>query len=222
VSVTVTGVTSTSLSVAVNYGALPCVQSAATLTASPTATSTAYGSSALFNVSVKNNGSSGCPSDTINLSATVPIGWSKSFGSSSLSLAPGQTAQTTMTVGVPAPYALGTYSVGAVAANTAGTTSTTESVTVTEPVYRLALGLSGSGSVSFSAPVKTCTSSCATDYPQSAPTVVTLTATPGSKSTFGGWGGACSGAALTCTVTMSADRSVSAAFGRSAGGKCVK
>ena len=103
VSVTVTGVTSTSLSVAVNYGALPCVQSAATVTASPTATSTAYGSSALFNVSVKNNSSSGCPSETINLSATVPSGWSKSFGSSSLSVAPGQTAQTTLTVGVPAP-----------------------------------------------------------------------------------------------------------------------
>jgi M6 family metalloprotease-like protein len=221
-SVTVSGVTSTSLTVAVNYGALPCVQSAPSLATSPTATSTAYGSSALFNVSVKSNSSSGCPSDTINLSATVPSGWSKSFGATSLSVAPGQTAQTTMTVGVPAPYSLGTYSVTAAAATAAGATSTTDSVTVTEPVYRLSLGLSGSGSVSFSTPVKTCTSSCATDYPQSASTVVTLTAKPGSKSKFSGWSGACSGTALTCSVTMSADRSVSAAFVRSNGGKPVK
>ena len=43
-------------------------------------------------------------------------------------------------------------------------------------------------------------------------TPVTLTAAAAAGSTFGGWGGACSGTANTCTVTMSANRSVSAAF----------
>jgi hypothetical protein len=41
---------------------------------------------------------------------------------------------------------------------------------------------------------------------------VTLTAAPNAGSSFGGWGGACSGTAGTCTVTMSAARSVTATF----------
>lgn len=43
-------------------------------------------------------------------------------------------------------------------------------------------------------------------------TVVTLTATAGAGSTFTGWGGACSGTAETCAVTMSSARSVTATF----------
>jgi hypothetical protein len=218
VSVTVTGVTATSLTVSVNYGALPCVKSAPTLTASPTATSTEYGSSAVFNVSVKNNSSSGCSAETINLAATVPSGWSKSFAASALPVAPGQTAQTTMSVGVPAPYALGTYPVTAAASAPSGSASSTESVTVIEPVHRLSLGLSGSGSVSFSTPAKTCTSSCVADYPKSAGTMVTLAAKPGSRSTFTGWSGACTGTSLTCTVSMSGNLSVNATFGKTSSG----
>src|SRR4030095_5918505 len=40
---------------------------------------------------------------------------------------------------------------------------------------------------------------------------VTLTATPAAGSTFAGWSGACSGTG-SCTVTMSAARSVTATF----------
>jgi uncharacterized repeat protein (TIGR01451 family) len=43
-------------------------------------------------------------------------------------------------------------------------------------------------------------------------TVVTLTATPAAHFTFTGWGGACSGSPLTCQVTMSQARSVTASF----------
>jgi hypothetical protein len=42
--------------------------------------------------------------------------------------------------------------------------------------------------------------------------VVTLTAAPGARGRFKGWGGACSGAATTCTVTLSDVRSASATF----------
>lgn len=41
---------------------------------------------------------------------------------------------------------------------------------------------------------------------------VTLTAMPSSGSVFSGWSGACSGAATTCVVTMSTNRSVTATF----------
>lgn len=43
-------------------------------------------------------------------------------------------------------------------------------------------------------------------------TVVTLTATPAATSQFAGWGGACSDAASTCTVTLDQARTVTATF----------
>src|SRR5262249_31254227 len=43
-------------------------------------------------------------------------------------------------------------------------------------------------------------------------TVVKLTAAPGSDSVFSNWSGACSGATLTCDVTMDAAKSVTATF----------
>ncbi|MGN6109679.1 MAG: Ig-like domain-containing protein, partial [Kofleriaceae bacterium] len=43
-------------------------------------------------------------------------------------------------------------------------------------------------------------------------TQVVLTATPAPGSTFTGWGGACSGTATTCTVTMNGAQGVTAAF----------
>ncbi len=48
---------------------------------------------------------------------------------------------------------------------------------------------------------------------------VTLTATPTAGSSFTGWGGACSGTALICTVTMDAAKSVTATF--ISGGTCT-
>jgi len=218
VNVTVTGVSPTALTVAVNYGALPCVQAVPTVTASPTGTSVEYGMTATFNVSVKNNDSSSCSSQSITLAATAPSGWSKAFGTGSFALAPGQTAQTTLAIGVPAPYSLGTYDVTVAATANAGTSTTRQTVTVIEPMHRLSLGISGTGSVSFSSPVKTCSSSCVTDYPESTTPTVTLTATAGNRATFTGWSGACTGTALTCTFTMNGDKSVTATFGKSSGG----
>ncbi len=54
--------------------------------------------------------------------------------------------------------------------------------------------------------------------PQQANAIVTLTATPDPGASFSGWGGACSGASQTCTVTMSGAKSVSASFSSGGGG----
>ncbi len=51
---------------------------------------------------------------------------------------------------------------------------------------------------------------CTRSYPRH--TVVTLTATPAPGSTLKEWRGACTGSAPTCTVTLSANRSVRAVF----------
>jgi len=70
---------------------------------------------------------------------------------------------------------------------------------------------SGSGIVSSDPAGIYCGASCNETFPLNTP--VTLTAAPASGSTFSGWsGGGCSGAALTCAVTMDAAKTVTATF----------
>ena len=70
----------------------------------------------------------------------------------------------------------------------------------------------GTGTVSSGADNKiSCAPTCNTSYPEG--TVVTLTATPDSGSTFGGWSGdATCGASETCDVTVDAAKNVIATF----------
>jgi uncharacterized repeat protein (TIGR02543 family) len=204
------------MTVSVNYGGVTCTAAAPTVSVSPTSASLDYGGKASLTVTVKNNSSSGCATESFPLAAVVPSGWSATFANASLSVSPGQQAQAALSVGVPSPYALGTYAVGvsAQSADTGKAGSASANLTVTEPVNTLAVALSSGGQVALSNPAKTCTSNCSTDYTGSlAGASVTLSAVPvDSTYTFTGWSGACSGTATNCTVTMSADRSVTANF----------
>ena len=67
----------------------------------------------------------------------------------------------------------------------------------------------GNGTVSSSPAGITCGANCTKNY--NAATIVTLTATASSGSTFSAWGGACAGSG-TCIVTMNAATAVSANF----------
>ncbi len=64
-----------------------------------------------------------------------------------------------------------------------------------------------------------CGDDCASDFFED--TTVTLTAHPGVKSYFVGWGEDCSGAGFTTAVTMDADKTCTAAFGYPIGGIAV-
>jgi hypothetical protein len=78
--------------------------------------------------------------------------------------------------------------------------------------YLLIFGKSGTGSGTVNSdPVRlSCRVDCNREF--AAGTIVTLTATPDTDSTFEGWsGGGCAGKA-TCTVTMNAITSVTAIF----------
>jgi aryl-phospho-beta-D-glucosidase BglC (GH1 family) len=78
---------------------------------------------------------------------------------------------------------------------------------------------SGTGTITSSPSGINCGSTCSAGY--SSGTAVTLTASPASGSTFAGWSGACSGTG-SCTVSMSAARSVTATFNSSSGsGTCA-
>jgi hypothetical protein len=76
----------------------------------------------------------------------------------------------------------------------------------------LGLGFSGSGNGSVTSTLWgiDCDSTCAGLYAPG--TVVVLTATPVAGARFKEWGGACSGTATTCTVTIDAQTSVVATF----------
>jgi Divergent InlB B-repeat domain len=70
---------------------------------------------------------------------------------------------------------------------------------------------SGSGNISSSPSGISCDLTCSAQFDKASQ--VTLSATPGSGSTFAGWsGGGCSGTQTTCQVTMNDDENVSAAF----------
>ena len=99
--------------------------------------------------------------------------------------------------------AVGSYTFAAV---TAGHIILASFVVNTTPSYVLTVAKNGTGSGTVT------NSPAGTSF--TAGTTVTLTATADTGSTFGGWGGACSGTAGTCTVTMSANRSVTATFTR--------
>jgi hypothetical protein len=58
--------------------------------------------------------------------------------------------------------------------------------------------------------ISSCSASCSDTYASG--TSVTLTATPPTGTDTFAWGGACSGSASTCTVTMSAAKTVSATY----------
>jgi alpha-tubulin suppressor-like RCC1 family protein len=86
------------------------------------------------------------------------------------------------------------------------------SVLTVKPLFTLSVvpqGL-GSGSVTSSPAGITCGSACSASF--MGDTVVTLTATPAAKSDFTGWSGCDSVSGTTCTVTMTASRSVTAGF----------
>jgi Divergent InlB B-repeat domain len=76
--------------------------------------------------------------------------------------------------------------------------------------FALSVAVTGGGSVSSQPAGISCGSTCSANF--AAATSVVLTASPAQGQTLQAWGGACAGAAASCTVEMSAARSVTATF----------
>jgi hypothetical protein len=74
----------------------------------------------------------------------------------------------------------------------------------------LSVAVSGNGRVVSQPAGIDCGAQCSASFDQA--TTVTLTATPAAGQVFSGWGGNCSGATSTCTLTMQAARTVTASF----------
>lgn len=76
--------------------------------------------------------------------------------------------------------------------------------------FTLAVAKTGSGTITSSPGGIACGTTCSNSYVGN--TNVILTAVPVSGNTFSGWSGACAGAATTCVLPMTVNRSVSGAF----------
>jgi hypothetical protein len=88
----------------------------------------------------------------------------------------------------------------------------------TQPAPRLSVTRAGTastrGTVTSQPAGINCGSICTATFAGSPPTTVVLTATPNGSAIFAGWTGQCSGTARTCTLTMDANKSVTATFNR--------
>lgn len=78
-----------------------CHPNAPTLSLSPATQGVAAGQSATFNISLKNNDSLLCESNTYNLSSVLPADFTGSFSSSSISLIPGATGSASLIISSP-------------------------------------------------------------------------------------------------------------------------
>lgn len=76
--------------------------------------------------------------------------------------------------------------------------------------YQLSVTRTGKGKVTSTPTGIACGRTCTASYAKG--TSVKLTARPNNGRTFTGWGGACAGTNLTCTVTVNANTAVSATF----------
>lgn len=90
-----------------------------------------------------------------------------------------------------------------------------DSGSTTTQKFQLSVTKTGAGSVYSSPGGLSCGMDCTYDF--NAGATVTLTAQKDTNATFTGWGGACSGTAITCDVVMSAAKSVTATFTGSSG-----
>jgi phospholipase C len=124
-----------------------------------------------------------------------------------------QNTQVTLTATPASSYFFQGWSGACSGTSCAVTVSGATSVAATfNQGYGIAVSVAGtgSGSVTSSLAGINCPTTCSTSFPQN--TQVTLSETPGTNNTFGGWSGACSGTG-TCAVTLSASTSVTATFG---------
>jgi M6 family metalloprotease-like protein len=150
-SLTVTGATSSGLSVSVGYsGVATCTHADPTLILTPLNPSLFPGQSASYSATLTNNDMAACASSTFTLSSTAPSGWSTSFSQSGITLPPGQTTSFTMSKGAPSGTLPGVYAINLSATNNSLAQAATANATVmTQPSLAASVSISGT---SFSRP----------------------------------------------------------------------
>ena len=112
-----------------------CSTSSPTLTVTPTKATVEAGGKATLSISVRNNNSAACAAESLGIQTIGPAPWSYALGTTTLNVASGTEAQTSLTVGVPTGTDPGFNMVVISVKNAAGGASatTTANVEVTKP-----------------------------------------------------------------------------------------
>ena len=98
-AITTVSATSAGAFVTVSYPGVPCTTGAPTVSLSPGSTMGQLGQPTSVTLSVRNNdNASACSPVSFGLDATVPSGWSASYGQQSIVVAPGSTVTAPLTV----------------------------------------------------------------------------------------------------------------------------
>ena len=118
ITISVVSEDATGAMVQITIAAQPCVRANPTVTIGPTQTPwLPSGSTATFNLTLRNNDGAGCQAVSFSWQPTIPAGWTTTPISTSV-VAPGNTTNTTMQVTTPSGTGDGFYSVNVKAANT--------------------------------------------------------------------------------------------------------
>ena len=111
-------------------GGPTCTAAAPRVTLSPgAATAVAAGTAVTYTVSVTNLDSATCASATFSLAPSAPAGWAAALNASSLSLLPGATGSTTLSVSSSTSAVPGSYQVSVATSGASGTHSASGSAT---------------------------------------------------------------------------------------------
>jgi uncharacterized protein (TIGR03437 family) len=179
-------------------------------------TASASSSASLVSIAITPANSTIQPRTTLQLAATGTYGdGSTQNVTNAVSWSSSNTAIATVnSSGLVTGVSAGSSTITATSGLVTGTTGlTVGSSTQGSATLTITTSGTGSGSVSSSPAGTSCGSGCLSF---AAGTAVTLTATPNTGSTFAGWSGACSGTG-SCTVTMSSNQAVTAAFNLATG-----
>src|SRR5439155_15926938 len=124
VTISTQSVSGSNAVVTVSVTPQPCVHTSPSVVASPSSQTATAGTSLSYTVSVTNNDGLSCSGSTFTLAAVDPSGWTGNVSASSLSINPGTTTRTTLTITSPTTAGNGTYIIGSSATNTADLTVT--------------------------------------------------------------------------------------------------
>ena len=112
----------------VSFGGGPpaptCTRATPVLSVTGPATAVAAGSTVNYTLSLTNKDSSACSATLFNLARSVPSGWSGMLAAGSLSLSPGTTSSTTLSVTSASNAAAGGYAVGVGVSSSVGSPHT--------------------------------------------------------------------------------------------------
>ena len=128
ITITPVWTNSTNAGVTVSFGPMQCVKTTPTISISPSQSQwVAPGTTVTYTVTVTNTDNSGCTSSTFDVTASVPAGWSVTYGGSPVTIAPGTSGSATINVTAPAGTAGGFSTIDVTA--TDGTRSISTSAT---------------------------------------------------------------------------------------------